>query len=140
MILNSREILVPYIERKNTKRFEKLTPDEQLIAHWALSIKELIKYDLEALLEGDLDTIETVRQFNLTSNDGFGGIDYYNYMYSKNYKDDEGLKKDKIEIGGQDPDYWAKLSVYKALERFCVTAGDWPGVVCLLGKWYEKIR
>ena len=64
----------------------------------------------------------------------------YNYMYSENYKDDEGLKKDDIKIGGKDPNYWARLTVFEALERFgAANLGDFivpPDVL----EWVKQKR
>lgn len=132
------KFFIPYIERNVSKPFSNLKPDEQIIAHWALVYKELIKFNYSSLIGCDLDSPMTEKQMKGLSSDKKGGIDWYNYMYSEQYKDDEKLRKDGIKVDGKDPNYWARLSIFEALERYCVTAGDWPGVVCLLGKWYEK--
>lgn len=119
------KIFIPYIERKVSKPFSNLKPDEQIIAHWALVYKELIKFNYSSLIGCDLDSPMTEKQMKGLSSDKKGGIMWYNYMYSDAYKEDEKLKKDKIEVGGKDPNYWARLSIFEALERFAVTAiGD----------------
>lgn len=119
------KIFIPYIERKVSKPFSNLKPDEQIIAHWALVYKELIKFNYSSLIGCDLDSPMTEKQMKGLSSDKKGGIMWYNYMYSDAYKEDEKLKKDKIEVGGKDPNYWARLSIFEALERFAIVGiGD----------------
>lgn len=127
----TNNLLLPYIERRVSKPFSKLTPDEQIVAHWALIYKELIKYNYESLLGYDLDSIATEKQMNLSSSDHKGGIEWYNYMYSDSYEDEDKQVDKRGKV-------FASLSITEALKKYCVTAGDWPGIVCLLGKWYEK--
>lgn len=123
--------LVDFIERSEFKRFDRLKPDEKLIAHWALYYKELLKFNFSSFYEYDLDSIELEDQMKCLSSDKKGGINWKNYMYSDQYDDEDKRVDDKGEI-------YAVLSVCEALEKYCKTAGDWPGIVCLLGKWYEK--
>lgn len=112
--------LSTYIERRVSKPFANLKPDEQIVAHWALIYKELLKYNYSSFYDYDLDDISTEQQMSGLTSNKTGGIEWYNYMYSDRYKDDEGLKKDNIVVGGKDPNYWARLSVFGALERFAI--------------------
>lgn len=140
MAVDHYNLLQPYIERRVTKPFTKLKPDEQIIAHWALVYKELIKFNYSSLIGYDLDSPMLERQMKGISSDKKGGIDWYNYMYSEQYKDDETLKKDNIKIGGKDPNYWARLSIFEALERYSAAAlGDFicpPDVL----EWVKQKR
>lgn len=138
------KIFIPYIERKVSKPFSNLKPDEQIIAHWALVYKELIKFNYSSLIGCDLDSPMTEKQMKGLSSDKKGGIMWYNYMYSDAYKEDEKLKKDKIEVGGKDPNYWARLSIFEALERFSLIGlGDFklsPRILSYLKEMRENPR
>lgn len=119
------KFFIPYIERNVSKPFSNLKPDEQIIAHWALVYKELIKFNYSSLIGCDLDSPMTEKQMKGLSSDKKGGIDWYNYMYSEQYKDNEKLRKDGIKVDGKDPNYWARLSIFEALERFAIVGiGD----------------
>lgn len=127
-----------YIERNINNPFRNLESDEKILANIALVYKEMLKWEYEEYLGYDLDDLSTFQQMSGTSSNKSGGLEWYNYMYSDRYKDDEGLKKDHIDVGGKDPHYWARLSVFEALRRFVRCVEGWEDCVMLMGFWYEK--
>lgn len=120
-----------YIPRNINNPFNNLEQDEQILANLALAYKEMLKWEYEEYLGYDLDNLSTFQQMKGISSDKKGGIIYKNFMYSESYDDkDKEVDKDTKRI-------FAELSIHEAIKKYAIMSGDWPGIVCLLGKWYE---
>lgn len=103
--------------------FDKLAPDERIIANYGLIIKDLYKFWLEGYYECSLDDIKKDQQLRGISKDGYGGIKYYNYMYPDAYDDDD--RKDDKPLDDNHL-YYTNLSISKTLEKYFMTAfGDY---------------
>lgn len=133
--VNKQLGLVTFNKRKNITPFNKLSDDEKIIAHYGLLRKELLKSCLESFYEYQLDDINFERQLNCLTRDKMGGINYYNYMFSDSY-DDEDRKTDKPLGPGMEN--YAVLSIREAIEKYWPVAAGWEDCVMMMGYWYEK--
>lgn len=134
-LINKRLGLASFIPRKNNEPFTSLSEDEVIIANYGFLWKELLKSCLESFYGCQLDNIMLDKQLYGESKDQKGGINYYNYMFSDRY-DDEDRKTDRPL--GPGLENYAILSIREALEKYWKTAEGWEDCVMMMGFWFEK--
>lgn len=114
---------------------DKYRNDELIFAHLGLAYKEMLKSCLEGFYEYQLDSENLDKQLRGLSEDGYGGVNYFNYQFSDRYEDED--KCSDKPLNTTDMRYYAKLSISDALAKYFRIAEGWDECCTQMADFYQ---